>query len=187
MPSEHADARPMPEQQDREGEQHVDQARERRCRPSRGSSRRSCRSTTPISDRDRRRDDRHRERHPGAVEDPREHVAAELVDAERVLAARAGRGSELVERLGVLVVRARSSPTRLTISGAKIAARTSSTMKTRGRRARPCPACSRRQKSCERRARRDLGGRAAGLELLPLASRMVDGAAGSSLRSPERN
>ena len=46
------------------------------------------------------------ERHARAVEHAREHVAAERVDAEDVVRARAGRRPERVERLRVLVVRA---------------------------------------------------------------------------------
>ena len=48
---------------------------------------------------DRGRDERHQQRDPGAVDDPAEHVAADLIDPEQVGRARSGRLAEDVERV----------------------------------------------------------------------------------------
>ena len=65
------------EQQDGEREHDVHRARRGTCRPSRGSSRRSCPSVTPMNTDSPVRDERDRERHARAVDHAREDVAAD--------------------------------------------------------------------------------------------------------------
>ena len=102
--SEQAVARPEAEQQHREGEQDVDEARDRGVDPAAVEA--GDQSHGHADEHGQAgADERDLERHLGAVEHAREDVAAELVDAERVLAARALREAEVVERFGRLHVR----------------------------------------------------------------------------------
>ena len=138
---------PIAEQQDRERQHHVDRAREQRVDPAAVVA-----GDQADDDADehamRGRDDRHLERHARAVDVAREHVAAEVVDAERVRRRSGPVGvPNVVERLGVLARSGRGAPTSLTISGAKIATRTRRTI-TPSAASATLSLPSRRQKSC---------------------------------------
>ena len=108
------------EQQDREREQDVDHAGDHRVHPA----------AEEAGDHAHRHADRHRQagaderdqqRHPRAVEDAREDVATERVDAEEVLAARARTAARSRRARRCCRRSARGAPRMLRISGAKIA------------------------------------------------------------------
>ena len=81
------------EQQDRERERDVDQAGDGGVDPAAEVAGDHAEHDAD-ADRERGRDERHLERDACAVEDAREHVAADLVDAEEKLELRAGRRPE---------------------------------------------------------------------------------------------
>ncbi len=92
------------QQQDREREHHVGQAREDRV--DRAAVEAGDQPDRDADDhREAGRDERDLERDPGAVDRAREDVATELVDAEPVLGGRSGRAAEEVERVRVLRLR----------------------------------------------------------------------------------
>ena len=93
------------EEQDREGQHHVDGARQQRVDPAAVEAGQQA-DDRADEDGDAGRDQGHLERDAGAVDRAREDVAAEAVDAERMLGGRAGRRAEDVERLRALHARA---------------------------------------------------------------------------------
>ena len=81
------------EQVDREGEDQVHHPHDHACRPGRRSSRRSSRTARPTKSASSTDDTPDQQRDAGAVDDAAQHVAAELVGAERMVPARALEGA----------------------------------------------------------------------------------------------
>ena len=94
-----------PEHEHREGEEDVNRARDQGVGPTAVEARDQTHHSSEHGG-DRGAEDADLKRHARAIDDAREDVAAELVDAERMRRAGPGRAAESVERVGVVHVRA---------------------------------------------------------------------------------